>query len=498
MKFNLNLLRLLSRMLPFGMIADKIDKPTAIAPPVGKCPLPLPIVPLGPYNLSSAPWTAILQQLNLHLQKAEMPTSHSVIALHGNQILFTSGDLNAHFRLGSITKIFTGMGALILREQGTLSLDDAVIKYLPEFSIQNPYAENYYNNDITLRQLMAHTSGLPREACPLIFCGNDEAEVLKGISEMKLVVPPWSSVPAYSNLGYALLGHAWEKLTGTSWSEWLGKEVLIPLGMERSGMDIEAVKDLAPTSPDGELIKGLSLQWVAPAGDMYSTAIDLSKFLSLILNGTPSGLPILQEATIAEWTRPVTLLPDSRTGFALGWELIGIPNTPYMLITKSGLWGHKSHIAFHPPTNIGVILLAGDTAIDLISLGSNFFSTLIPIVENIHTTAVRNLYAGTYVCPSVGSITVDAIPGSGLFFAQDRGTVTAYANLLPKNTTENSFWVSFVTAADCLAVAWQISSFPHSDGEPDGLEVFFEFQKAGSPTLFHWPSNNLTCIKDKS
>ncbi|CAM6091847.1 unnamed protein product [Calypogeia fissa] len=136
------------------------------------------------------------------------------------------------------------MGALMLRARGRLlSLDDPV-KFLPDFSVINPYEPGY---DIMLRELMGHVSGLPRELCAgqtvaglpeQLECPVNEAEVLKFLAGMELVRPPWSREPSYSNLGFGVLGHAWEKATSPpkTWDQFVMEDILDPLGMSSSGV----------------------------------------------------------------------------------------------------------------------------------------------------------------------------------------------------------------------------------------------------------------------
>jgi CubicO group peptidase (beta-lactamase class C family) len=202
------------------------------------------------------------------LLQAHQVDVYAVAVVYRNITIFSTGMVDTPFRIGSVTKVFTAMGALMLRQQGRLELDDPVKKFLPKFSVINPYGKR---RDITLRELMGHLSGLPRELCTgSISCGlKDEDETLQFIAKMQLVRPPWSMLPTYSNLGFAILGHAWEKATSPPqpWGEFVRNEISNPLKMHDTGLDFAHVK-LAPGNVDIYDPSNTSIGWLGPAGDM--------------------------------------------------------------------------------------------------------------------------------------------------------------------------------------------------------------------------------------
>lgn len=196
--------------------------------------------------------------------------AHAVAVVYGDSTIYSTGLVDTSFLIGSVTKVFTAMGALVLRQQGRLALDDPVKKFLPEFSVINPYGER--QQDITLRELMGHLSGLPRELCGgVILCGpQNETEILRLIAQMELVRPPWTGLPTYSNLGIALLAHAWEKVTSPrqSWGEFLQNAILGPLDMHDTGSEAANVTNFAPGFLDPTHLPNTSIGWIGSAGGM--------------------------------------------------------------------------------------------------------------------------------------------------------------------------------------------------------------------------------------
>ena len=151
------------------------------------------------------------------------------------------------FRIGSLTKIFTVIELLQLRDTGRLSLNDPVTRLLPNFTVRNPFRTT---DNITLRQLASHMSGLPREApCSNIYNGGCDIpydEMYKRLADISLIYPP-GVMPLYSNLGFGLLGRAMEAFVNRSWEEYVKEGIVMPLNLTMTGTKFseEVVKKMA-------------------------------------------------------------------------------------------------------------------------------------------------------------------------------------------------------------------------------------------------------------
>ena len=142
--------------------------------------------------------------------------------------------LDTRFRIASITKTFTAVAILQLRDSGKLQLDDPVSTYLEWFSLR-------YDNapPISIRQLLTHTSGLPRDATIPHWTDNvfqSWDEVVATTQQRKPVIPPLQDF-GYSNLGYTLLGGIIEVVTGQTWVDYIQKNILTPLNMNETVVD---------------------------------------------------------------------------------------------------------------------------------------------------------------------------------------------------------------------------------------------------------------------
>ncbi len=139
--------------------------------------------------------------------------------------------LDSRFRIASITKTFTATGILQLRDAGKLGLDDPVSQHLDWFDLR-------YGNapEITIRNLLTHTSGLPRDSKNAMWTECEAPTRDEFIADTRTRAPtrpPYEKF-AYSNLGYSLLGGVIAAVTGQTWAEYLQTKVLDPLGMSET------------------------------------------------------------------------------------------------------------------------------------------------------------------------------------------------------------------------------------------------------------------------
>ena len=202
-------------------------------------------------------------------------------------------DADTVFRIGSITKTFTSLAILKLRDAGKLSLDDPVVRTLPELA-----ALRYPTRDsapITIRQLLTHTSGLPQ-------FGNHrhvqrdrdvtERELLNDLPHLSLLWAPGTAF-SYSSFGMALLGTVVTRLSGMRYRDYVSTQILAPLGMRSTFWDSRDV-------PKGRLATGYVPGAEAPtkdtpwrlgeaeaAGGLYTSLRDLAHYAAFQLAAYP-------------------------------------------------------------------------------------------------------------------------------------------------------------------------------------------------------------------
>ncbi len=136
---------------------------------------------------------------------------------------------DTQYRIGSITKTFTATLVMQCRDDGLLSLDDELGKYLPDTK----------HGGLSIRRMLCHLSGLQREPHGDIWetgVGPDLPTLLSGLEETEAVLPPGRRFH-YSNLACSLLGEVVARLRCASWSEALRQRILEPLGLNRTGVE---------------------------------------------------------------------------------------------------------------------------------------------------------------------------------------------------------------------------------------------------------------------
>jgi CubicO group peptidase (beta-lactamase class C family) len=201
-------------------------------------------------------------------------------------------DADTVYRIGSITKSFTGLALIGLRDEGALGLDDPLVKWIPEAA-----GLVYPSRDaapITLRQLLSHTSGLPRMGPFEAEKGPTEDIVVKSLAKLPLESAPGERF-SYSNLGFGLLGIVASHAGRAPLHDVIGKRVIKPAGMTSTFWTREDVPagrlapayDPAPTRPVPAKDHA-RLGAMEGAGAIYSTVRDMARYVALQLAAYPA------------------------------------------------------------------------------------------------------------------------------------------------------------------------------------------------------------------
>ena len=240
----------------------------------------------------------------------------------------TPTDTETIYRIASLTKLFTSTAIMQLRDRGLLQLDDPVKRHLPWFSIRNPYPDS---PQITIRHLLTHASGLPREAAfPYWNAGElgefpSRDQIQATVADQELALPPASNWK-YSNLGLTLAGQIVEAVAGIPYADYVSKQILRPLGMKSTA--VEAIDPDHPRFaagygrrlPNGtrEISPYTDCRGIGPAANMASSVEDLARFMMLQFRDGPRnrGKQILAGSTLREMQRVHWLNEDWSAGAA--------------------------------------------------------------------------------------------------------------------------------------------------------------------------------------
>lgn len=220
------------------------------------------------------------------------------------------GSPDVQYRIGSITKTLTVATVLQCRDEGLLSLDDPIGRFIPETDYR----------DLSLRTMLSHHSGMQSEPVGSWWERSPGVDFATLVSANHAPVAGPGEFFHYSNLAYALLGEAVSRLRGEPWWQVVQSRLLEPLGMGRTSY-----------TPEAPAAQGYSVHHfeetltrephqdtgaMAPAGQAWSTVRDLARWASFLASGEPGVLDVesLQEASRStapgqEYGLGVRLLP---------------------------------------------------------------------------------------------------------------------------------------------------------------------------------------------
>ncbi len=275
------------------------------------------------------------------------------------------------YRIGSITKQFTGLALLKMAHDGTVGLTDPVAKYVPEI---NEVRGRYQNAPpITLLQLATMTSGLAREpedlATFLVGPASNWLDVVVGaLPKVQYDFPPDTRYQ-YSNIGYAILGASLERASGRGYMDFVRNEILEPLGMKDSdfvprahfearlatGYEIEDDAIETETSAWEHLGRGYKV----PNGALYSTIADLARFIAFQLGHGPDS--VLPKAALADnFSRVNSATGDLSSGYGIGFRLLRRGELVVYGHTGS-VAGYRAAAFFDRSSDRGVVILRNVT-----------------------------------------------------------------------------------------------------------------------------------------
>ncbi len=278
--------------------------------------------------------------------------------------------LNSQFRMASVSKQFTGMSIMKLKEANKLDYDQKVNEILPEF----PY------DNITIRHLLNHISGLadyeglideywkPEDSTKTYILGNDEI-----IKEFHKESPALNFQPGekweYSNTGYLYLASIVEKISGQHFREFLKENIFDPLEMTNTVLYKYQI-DADPNMPNRVFGYRVALNQVDLVandynivndvrgdGGIYSTLEDLYKWNQALVNHTIISKDYLEDA----WT-PAKLNNGELTDYGFGWFIDSEENEP-RIVNHSGGWvGFVTFLHNEVDTNSGFVFLSNNTS----------------------------------------------------------------------------------------------------------------------------------------
>jgi CubicO group peptidase (beta-lactamase class C family) len=290
------------------------------------------------------------------------------------------------FEVGSIAKQFTAAAILQLRDAGRLSLDDEIVRWLPELGTSG--------RSVTLRRLLSHTSGIHNftetpEFESNYFTPGPSRDSAFSLIQLEPFQFPAGRAQAYSNSGFWLLGLIVERASGMKFEDYLREHVFEPLGMTRS-MYCDTSADVPRRARGYRMLNGearpaptMFYTWVFAPGAVCSTAEDLVTWLQALHGGR-----FLSAASYAEMTTPATLADGTELQYGMGIK-VGEDVRGLRYIGHGGSApGFRADATWYPDGQLAVIVLAnsGPANLDPAELGGALAREVLGMPHPASTT----------------------------------------------------------------------------------------------------------------
>lgn len=280
---------------------------------------------------------------------------------------------HTRFAIGSTTKAMTSAALAMLVDEGKLRWDDRVIEYLPELRLYDPYV----TRELTIRDLLTHRTGLP--GTDLFWTIRENQYTIAQMTRQLRYVRPTSSFRStwnYQNVVYSIGGLLVERRSGMPWETFLRTRLFAPLGMrdtEPLVSDIVGKPNVAVPHDDVRdtvrVVPIRSTDAVAPAGSVWSSVSDMSRWMRFMLDSGRVGTQrLITPATFREIVAPQMRVPSGQYpalelaqphffSYALGWFVQDYHGQTVWMHTGS-IDGMSAIIGLLPERRVGVFVLA--------------------------------------------------------------------------------------------------------------------------------------------
>ena len=311
--------------------------------------------------------------------------------------------VDAVFEIGSITKQFTAAALLQLRDEGKLTLDDEITKWLPDFDTRG--------NKLTLRRMLDHTSGIVglteiaefRSLATNHFFPRDSGYALIKRQAFQF---PTGQAQVYNNSAFWLLGLVIEKASGMTYEDYIEKKIFEPLGMKRS-MYCNSAENVARRAHGYQIQNGVVRRaqtnvhtWPFAAGSICSTVGDMVTWLKALHGGK-----VLSAKSYAEMITPSKLSDGTPLRYGMGLN-VGKDTGGLNYVGHGGsIAGFNAEATWYPDAKMAVVVLTNTNSnLDPGAIGAELAAEILP-----WKSPARNKFTG------------DATPLLGKYKGPSRG-----------------------------------------------------------------------------
>jgi CubicO group peptidase (beta-lactamase class C family) len=358
-----------------------------------------------PKNFSKT-WQEIDSEYQQGLKDNQIVGSSLIFIVNGEieaETYFGMADLESHrpvdehtiYHWASITKTFTGIAIMQLRDRGLLQLDDPIVSYIPELNkVYNPYGNM---DQITIKHLLTHSAGFRFSTWP--WGGNEDWHPLEPTEWSQLVAMfPYTEILfepgskySYSNPGITFLGQVIERISGDNYEVYMDKNIFKPLKMYKTYFDTTPYHLLSFRSNnyflknDTLTTNGLDFDSgiTVSNGGLNAPIGDMVKYISFLTKVEDDFYPILDHSTLKEMWDPQLIMEDqNEITMSRGLSFQILEQGSLRIIGHTG--GQRGFLSFyyvHPETATAAILVFN--TLDLSTADISTTRKLLDQIRNI-------------------------------------------------------------------------------------------------------------------
>ncbi len=275
---------------------------------------------------------------------------------------------NTLFSICSISKLFTSVGIMKLYDEGKLRLDDEVDDLLPWYNLRQKYPGSA---PITVRGLLTHSSGLPRESDHPYWSRPDfnfptQTQIKDGLGKQETLYPA-STYFQYSNLGLTLLGEIIEQVSGQKYEDYIAQNILKPLNLastyssmpkDKHGKELAIGYGANTRTGKRETLPFFQANGINPAAGFASNVVDLGKFASWQFRLLDTSVTeILKPSTLNDMQRVHWTDPDWSTTWGLGFSVRRDASQNTIVGHGGSCPGYRSELRMDPKTKRAYVVM---------------------------------------------------------------------------------------------------------------------------------------------
>ncbi|MGF1670035.1 MAG: serine hydrolase domain-containing protein [Balneolaceae bacterium] len=295
-------------------------------------------------------------------------------------------DEHTVFRLGSVSKGFASVLTGVFVEEGVVSWDIPVTRYLKEFKLNDPVQ----TERVQIKHLLSHSTGLPRHTYTnLVEDGLSLDRIIPRLEHVPLIAKEGEQV-AYQNVAYSAIEKVLEAQTNTSFNTLLQEKLFEPLAMKHSSSSYDGIMNsrnkalphVYYSRSRGRVPVSISRKYynAVSSGGINASASDMGKWLLLLTGHYPD---VISEATLKEIFDPLATISNRRFSrywdgvkesyYGKGWRVLD--NYGQKIVYHGGyVNGYRSEIAFAPEDGVGICILINTNSSYALEMIPDFFN----------------------------------------------------------------------------------------------------------------------------